>query len=71
MNIVLYSTNCPKCKQLEKLLDNLHYKYEVCTDVDCMVALGMKSAPNLQVDGKIMDFATAWKWLREQQEVNK
>lgn len=61
MNIVLYSTRCPKCKQLEKMLNKAEIQYEVCTDIDCMVALGFKDAPHLQVGGTILNFAEAWK----------
>lgn len=61
MNIVLYSTGCPKCKQLVKMLDKAEIQYEVCTDIDCMVALGMKDAPHLQVNSRLLNFAEAWK----------
>lgn len=70
MNIVLYSTNCPKCKQLERLLEKVGLEYVVCTDIDAMAALGMREAPYLQVNGKLYHFAAAWKWIKEQ-EVNK
>ena len=68
--VILYSSNCPKCKQLEKMLNIAGIEYEICTDIDCMLALGMRDAPNLQVGGKILNFAEAWKWIKEQ-EVNK
>lgn len=59
MHIVLYSTNCPRCKQLERMLDKAGLPYSVCTDVECMVALGMKEAPALQVGGTLMNFTNA------------
>ena len=68
--VILYSSNCPKCKQLEKMLNKAGIEYETCTDIDCMLALGMRDAPNLQVGGKILNFAESWKWIKEQ-EVNK
>lgn len=68
MHIVLYSTNCPKCKQLERMLDKVGLSYEICTDIECMVALGMREAPALQVGKTLMNFANAWKWLKEQEK---
>ena len=52
------------------MLNKAGIEYETCTDIDCMLALGMRDAPNLQVGGKILNFAEAWKWIKEQ-EVNK
>ena len=41
-------------------------KYEVCRDIEIMQSKGMMSAPNLEVDGKLMDFSAAIKWVNEQ-----
>lgn len=68
MNVILYSTNCPKCKVLEKKLDNSGIQYEVVTDEDLMIEKGFLSAPMLEVDGSVMDFGKAMKWLKQ---VNK
>ena len=66
-NITMYSTHCPKCAQLEKKLNQMGIKYSICTDVNVMKDLGMKSAPFLQVDDKLMNFAEAWKWTSNQE----
>lgn len=63
MNVVMYSTNCPKCRVLEMKLKAKGVDHSVVTDVDEMVAKGMTSAPALEVDGKMMDFGEAVKWL--------
>lgn len=63
--IILYTTNCPKCKVLEEKLDNNHIIYEKETDVKKMISLGMLSAPFLQVDDKIMDFVQSNNWINE------
>lgn len=61
---VLYSTNCPKCKILERKLLEKNIDYEKETDVDKMLALGISTAPILEVDGMgMMDFSDALKWL--------
>ena len=64
-NIILYSTGCPKCQVLVKKLDAAGVEYSVNTDIDEMTALGIKSAPMLEVDGRLMDFSKANAWLRE------
>ena len=63
MNVVMYSTNCPKCRVLEMKLKAKGIYHSVVTDVDEMTAKGMTSAPALEVDGKLMGFAEAVKWL--------
>lgn len=64
MKVTLYSTNCPRCKVLVSKLDAANIKYDTITDVDTMVAKGLKNAPNLEVDGEILDFKAAVDWLR-------
>ena len=61
--IVLYSTGCPKCKVLKQKLDAKGVVYEMNTSVTDMAALGMKSAPALQVDGELMLFVDAVQWV--------
>ena len=61
--IILYSTGCPKCQVLTKKLNTAGVKYEVKTDVDEMLSLGIKSAPVLSVDGNLMDFSKAVQWV--------
>lgn len=60
--VVLYSTNCPKCKALEKQLNKSKIEYEVVTDKNVMVEKGFVSAPQLEVNGEIMDYNTAVRW---------
>lgn len=61
----LYSTNCPKCVILEKKLKQLNIDFNVNTNVDEMLSLGMESAPALKVGDKLMGFGEAIKWLNE------
>ena len=67
MSIVLYSTNCPKCKVLEKKLDSIGVDYTIVTDENLMISKGFSSAPMLEVDGNIMDFGNAVRWAKEQE----
>lgn len=66
--ITLYSTNCPKCKVLKEKLDRKNIQYEVITDTKVMLDKGMRTAPGLEVDGKLMDFAAAILWLKEMEK---
>jgi len=64
MDVILYSTNCPKCKVLEKKLDSSGINYSIVTDVDVMAQKGFQSAPMLEVGDKIYEFSEAVKWLK-------
>ena len=64
--ITLYSTGCPKCGALKKKLEMKSIPYTEVTNIDEMVRLGMKSAPNLMVDGELLDFSHAIAWVNSQ-----
>lgn len=63
--IILYSTGCPRCIVLEKKLSKFGIEYAKNTDVSVMTALGIKSAPALQIDGELLDFSAANEWLNK------
>ena len=65
--IVLYSTGCPKCGVLKRKLDSVGIQYDVVSDVDEMLELGMSSAPFLGVNGELLDFNKAMVWVRSQE----
>jgi len=60
--IVLYTTGCPKCRVLEKLMNQKEIKFEVETNKDVLVEKGFQQVPMLEVDGVIMDFGLAFRW---------
>ena len=71
-NIVLYSTNCPKCKVITK---KLQMKNLAFTEIDCkadatyiemLSGKGFKGMPVLQVGDEFYDFVKANKWIGEQ-----
>lgn len=64
MEIIFYSTHCPKCKVLELKMKKAGLNYTEVDDVDEMMKLGLKSAPYLNVDGQMLDFAAANKFLK-------
>ena len=65
MNVVLYSTHCPKCSVLEKKLSSSNIDYDIVTDEDFMIEKGFTSVPMLEVDGEIMDFKAAVEWINK------
>ena len=65
MNIILYSTGCPKCNILKKKLEDAQMEYSVVEDVDVMLSKGLKEVPWLEVDGSLMNFVDSSKWINE------
>ena len=65
MNVILYSTNCPKCNVLKTKLELKNVSFDLVEDEDVMIAKGFSSAPMLEVDDNIMDFISALKWINE------
>lgn len=66
-NLILYSTGCPKCNVLKKKLTEKNIEYTENNDIDVMTSLGIDQVPVLSVDGKLMDFAEANKWINERE----
>ena len=65
MNVVMYSTGCPKCKILKKKLDEKKVVYEEETDVEKMKSKGIDRVPVLEVDGKLFSYSEAVKLVND------
>ena len=65
--IILYTTGCPRCHVLETKLKQKNVEYAECNDVEEMEKKGISSVPCLGVDGEILDFGSAVKWVNEQE----
>lgn len=63
--IKLYSTHCPKCEILETKLKQKNIQYEECTSIDEMLSKGIETVPVLEVDGQLLDFGKAVRWVNE------
>lgn len=63
MNIILYTTHCPKCKMLEGKLREASISYMECTDTDTMRNKGFDWVPVLEVDGEYMGYKQALEWI--------
>ena len=65
MNLIMYSTGCPKCRVLKMKLDASGLPFAIHDDIDEMMALGFRSVPVLSVDGKFYTYADAIRWVND------
>ena len=63
---ILFSTGCPKCTILKKKMSQKGIEYTEVSDTQQMLDMGLKSVPWLEVDGQMMNFEQANKWINEQ-----
>jgi len=66
VEVIVYGTGCPKCNVLKKKLGDKNIEFSEVTDVDKMMELGLNSVPYLSIDGVLMDFADAVRWVNMQ-----
>ena len=67
--MILYTTNCPKCKILKKKLDEKNIKYDIVTDEKEILALNVLEVPQFFNNEMLLNFSEAIQWIN-QQEVN-
>lgn len=66
MEVILFSTGCPKCKVLTSKLKQKNISYIENNDVELMQEKGFVTVPKLEVDGVVYDFKEAVEWIGEQ-----
>ncbi len=64
--ITLYSTHCPRCKVLEKKLEQKGIEYQIVDDIDRIMELNILSVPMLRVGTNLMNFTDAVNWVNNQ-----
>ena len=52
---------------LKDKLKEKKIEYEIVSDVEKMLSLGIFTVPYLEVDGKLLDFRDAFLWANEKQ----
>lgn len=67
MEVILYSTGCPKCNVLKKKLNDKNINFTENNDIDIMTSLGIEQVPVLSIDGKLMNFTQANTWINERE----
>ena len=71
MEIKVYGTKiCPKCTILKKKLKEKNIEFEECMDVDEMKVLGINAVPVMSIDGNLMNFLEATRWVNEKKDTN-
>lgn len=68
MEVIFYSTNCPKCKILEKKLTEKNIKFTKNNNVVEMTELGIDQVPVLSINGSLLNFVEANKWINERKD---
>lgn len=63
--IILYSTDCTRCKIIKHILDAHDVPYTEITDKQVMINKDFDSVPVMEVDGKIMDYSGILTWLQD------
>ena len=63
MNVIFYSTHCPKCDVLEAKLKQKNIDYKEINDISIMKEKGFEFAPVLEVDGTVYNFKEAVDWI--------
>lgn len=64
MVVKLYSTpTCPRCKILKDKMNDKNIEFTECQDVEEMEKLGIEDIPQLMVNGRLLDFGQAVKYI--------
>lgn len=64
MKVIMYTTHCPQCKVLEKMLNDKKIEYTQITDINIMKSKGIQSVPYLEVEGELKNFKESMEWIR-------
>ena len=70
MKVILYTIHCPKCDVLEAKLNMKKISFSVEDDVNVIQAKGMEVMPMLEVDGELLGFSDAVKWVNAQPNID-
>ena len=62
--VIMYTTHCPQCKVLEKMLNDKKIEYTQITDIDTMKSKGIQFVPYLEIDGELKNFKESMEWIR-------
>lgn len=61
--VVLYSNHCPRCNILKSKLTSKGILFSEVDDEETLSTLGFDFMPILEVDGKMMEFGDANKYI--------
>ena len=64
--ITLFTTHCPKCRMLEKKMQQKGIEYTETEKLDELIRAGYSSAPMIKTDeGEYLNFKEAWDWVNK------
>ena len=61
--IILFTTDCPKCKVLKKKLIEKSIEFVENHSIEDMENLGILQVPVLKIEDRLYNFAEAVKWI--------
>lgn len=62
--IVYTQRGCGKCDILKRQLAAKDIDYDEVSDINEMIAIGLKRTPMLKVDGEFLDYSAAIQWIK-------
>ena len=65
MKVIFYTNHCPCCEVLRAKLVDAGVSFEIVSDVDQMLAMGITHLPMLSVDNEMMNYPAALMWVKE------
>lgn len=65
MKAILYSTRCSCCEVLEERLRQAKIEYDIVSDTEQILALGITHVPILEIYGQQLNYPAAIRWLNE------
>lgn len=65
MKVIFYTNHCPCCEVLKAKLVEANVSFEIMSDIDEMLRMGITHLPMLSVDGNMMNYPAALTWLKE------
>ena len=66
--ITLYSIGCPKCNVLKAKLKAANISYNEISATAEILSRGIEAVPVLEVDGRLLDYSAAVKWIDHMSE---
>ena len=66
--ITLYSNHCPCCEVLSKELHSVGIPFSTFTNTDQMLSMGFTHLPMLEIDGQLLNYPDALKWIKERKK---
>ena len=64
--VTVYSTGCPRCVVLKEKLEDSGISFTEVNDMEEMKRKRIMSVPMMEVDGELLSFSEAVRWIDKQ-----